>query len=490
MTIKIHLCIICFLLSLHVIAQDYKASFFGIASDGNTLNTRSIQKAIDHIHEKGGGRLIFDVGRFVTGSIYLKSNVTIHLQEGAVLVASLNPFDYDRHGYWSAMIFALDQQNIGITGKGSIDGRGYELAQNVLTMVHKGLIADSKNLDKDRAHEGIRPQNIYFKGCKNIVIKDVAINNSASWVQQYDQCKNIVVDNIRVDSKCYWNNDGIDIVDCDSVVIRNSYFDAADDGICLKSHQPAMLCQNINIYNNVVRSSASGIKFGTYSVGGFKNIHIRNNTVYDTYRSAITFAAVDGGHIENITVDSLKALNVGNVIFLRIGERRAGKKGSMKNIRLSNIYAEVAAGKADAGYPYEGPVEHLPRNISPASIIGMPDVAIENIHLKNIAIHYPGGGDPNYAKVLLNELDNVPELADHYPEYSMFKELPAWGFYIRHAVDLSFEEVHLHCAKRDYRTAVVLDDVQGIRFKKLKVMEPEEKKDSIFSVRSTGIVVE
>jgi len=472
--------------SLPVYSKDYKASFFGIESNGTTMNTRSIQKAIDYIHENGGGRLVFNVGRFVSGSIYLKSNVSIHLEEGAVLLGSLNPFDYDRHGYWTALLFAFDQENIGITGKGIIDGRGYQVAQNILSMIHKGIIKDDK-LSNDRPNEGLRPQNIYFKGCKNIVIREITIKNPASWNQQYDQCKNLLVENITVDSKNYWNNDGIDIVDCDSVIVRNSYFDASDDAICLKSHRAEFLCQNVIIVNNMIRSSANGIKFGTFSVGGFKNIEIINNTVFDTYRSAITFATVDGGIIENIRVDSLRSLNTGNAIFLRIGERKVGKKGSMKNISISNVYAEIPATKADAGYPYEGPVEDLPRNISPVSIVGMPDVAIEQIVLKNIEIHYPGGGNPNYAKVGLDELDKVPELPAKYPEFSMFKELPAWGFYIRHAKGIIFEHVTITCKKEDYRTAVVLDDVHGLQFNHLIVKEPTEKKKPVFSQNCTDI---
>ncbi len=487
MKIKIILSISLLLLTFGMQAKDYPASFFGIESNGTTLNTTSIQKGIDYIHENGGGRLVFSVGRYVTGSIYLKSNVTIHLGEGAIILASLNPFDYNRHGYWTSMIFALDQQNIGITGKGVIDGRGYELALNVLAMVQKGVIK-GYGMDQDRAKEGLRPHNIYFKGCDGILIQGININNPASWNQQYDQCKNVLVENISVDSKNYWNNDGIDIVDCDSVIVRNSYFDASDDGICLKSHRPELICQNIEIYNNVVRSSASGIKFGTYSVGGFRNVKIVNNTVYDTYRSAITFASVDGGVLENIMVDSLKALNVGNAIFLRIGERKPGKKASMKDIRISNVYVEIAATKADKGYPYEGPVEHLPRNISPASIVGALDVPIENVSLKNIEIHYPGGGDPNYAKVGLDELNKVPELPDSYPEFSMFKELPAWGFYIRHAKGIVFENVRLSCKNKDYRTAVVLDDVHGASFNGLKISGPgEQEKEAIFSKSSTQI---
>ena len=255
------------------------------------------------------------------------------MEEGAILVGSLNPFDYNRHGYWTSLIFAFDQENIGITGQGVIDGRGYQVAQNVLSMIHRGIIRDTA-LKNDRPNEGLRPQNIYFKGCKNVNIQGITIKNPASWNQQYDQCKNLLVENITVDSKNYWNNDGIDITDCDSVLVRNNYFDAADDGICLKSHHPDFLCQNVTITNNKIRSSANGIKFGTASIGGFKNIKIVNNTVFDTYRSAITIAAVDGGTVENVVIDSLQALNTGNVFFLRVGERKPGKKSSMKNISI------------------------------------------------------------------------------------------------------------------------------------------------------------
>ncbi len=475
--------------TINLQSQDYKASLFGIESNGTTLNTTSIQKAIDYIHENGGGRLMFYVGRYLTGTIHLKSNVTIHLEEGAILVGSDNPFDYERIGSWMALIFAHDQQNIGITGKGVIDGRGYLVANNILSMVHKGIIKDPSGLLYDRPREGIRPQNIYFKGCRNVHIQGIMLKDPASWNQQYDQCRKLIIEDLLVDSKSYWNNDGVDIVDCDSVIVRNCYIDAADDGICLKSHSEDFVCQNVYVYNNTVRTSANGIKFGTASRGGFRNVKIINNTVYDTYRSAITFAAVDGGFVEDIIVDSLRSMNTGNVIFLRIGERREGLKGRMNNISISNLYAEVPATKADAGYNYEGPVEDNPRNISPASIVGMPDVSITNVKLKNVEIVYPGGGDPNYAKVGLDELDKVPELPDRYPEFSMFRELPAWGFYIRHAENIVFENVTLKCKDEDYRTAIVIDDVHNAIFKSLKVEEPGKEKDPVYYHRSSDIEI-
>jgi hypothetical protein len=455
-------------------SKDYPASLFGIYSDGVTLNTRSIQFAIDYIHQQGGGRLVFDVGRFLTGSIHLKSNVTLHLLEGAVLLGVLNPLDYDRKGF-TALIFAHDQQNIAITGKGVIDGQGRQVARNVADMVHKGLIKDA--FRNDRPEVEIRPMLIYFRSCSAILVRGVTMRNAAAWVQTYDQCKNFRADSITIDSRAFWNNDGIDIVDCDSVAITNSYIDVADDGICLKSHDQKSICENILIRNCTIRSSASAIKFGTASLGGFRNIRIINIKVFDTYRSAIALEAVDGGFIENVEADSLRVLNTGNAIFLRIGERVNGKKGRLENIRVAHLSVEIAAGKPDSGYEYEGPVEDMPRNISPPLIIaGLADAMITNISIKDIELKHPGGGNPLFAKISLDALDSVPEKPGAYPEFSMFRELPAWGIYIRHARDVQFTRVTLLCGKKDYRTAIVLDDVHHSNFISMEIKEPGNKK--------------
>lgn len=168
-----------------------------------------------------------------------------------------------------------------------------------------------------------RPKLIYFRECNNVTVKDITLQNPAFWTQTYDQCTNLVIDGITVHSRAYWNNDGMDIVDCNGALIQNRYVDATDDAICLKSHDAKSSCQNtFTVRNNKACSSASGIKFGTASVGGFKNIRIVNNTIFDTFRSAITIQAVDGGHVENIIVDSLRSINTGNPIYLVVGQRR------------------------------------------------------------------------------------------------------------------------------------------------------------------------
>ena len=472
--------------SFTLAAKDYPVSMFGIYSDGVTLNTRSIQFAIDYIHQQGGGRLVFDVGRFLTGTIHLKSNVTLHLLEGAVILGVTNPPDYDRKGF-TALILGQDQQNIGITGIGVIDGQGRQVAKNVAAMVHKGLIKDL--FRNDRPEVEIRPMLIYLRSCKNISVKGITLRNAAAWVQTYDQCKNLRIDSITVDSRAFWNNDGLDIVDCDSVSITNSYIDSDDDGICLKSHDASKVCQNVTVRNCTIRSSANGIKFGTASHGGFKDIKLINLKIFDTYRSAIALEAVDGGFIENVEADSVRVFNTGHGVFLRIGERVSGKRGRLENVKISNMLIEIAGSKPDAGYDYEGPIEHMPRNISPGIVIaGLPSSPIYNITFTNIECKHPGGGNQQFAKVMLNELDSIPEKPAAYPEFSMFGELPAWGIYIRHAKNIQFTNLNISAAKKDYRTAIVIDDVQSSQFSSVTVTEPDKKK-SIHQHNTSNITV-
>lgn len=294
----------------------------------------------------------------------------------------------------------------------------------------------------------------------------------------------------------------MDIVDCNGALIQNCYVDATDDAICLKSHDANSLCQNITVRHNKACSSASGIKFGTASLGGFKNIRIIGNTIFDTFRSAITIQAVDGGQVDNVVVDSLRAINTGNPIYLVIGQRRGDahqlievndsinrvRHSSMSNVRISNVYAEVPATKPDAGYEYEGPTEDNPRNISPSSIIGLKGSRVTNVSIQNVEIVYPGGGDPHYAKVGIDELDKVPEMPRAYPEFSQHKELPAWGFYVRHAQGVTFRNVKLTARKADYRPAIVFDDVTNGVLARVKVSEPKAGgKTEVYTYKSTNI---
>lgn len=484
-------------------AKDYLVTDFGAKPDGKTLSTVNIQAAIDFVSSHGGGRLVFTPGNFVTGTIYLKQDVTLHLEAGSTLLGSLNPWDFTKDPYikWTSMIFALKQKRIGITGQGTIDGRGFLVANKMVDYIHRGLFQDPLKLD--RPNEVNRPQNIYFRECENIIVHGITLKDPGSWNQTYDQCKDVHVDGLTVDSKSYWNNDGIDIVDCQDVVIRNCYIDAADDVFCFKSHSGMHECNNVLLENCVGRSSANGIKFGTVSKGGFKNFTIRNMTIFDTFRSAVTFASVDGAEIENILVDGLRSIHTGNVIFLRTGQRwtpklkdigvqtddpDALKVPYMRNITIRNVYAEVPLEKPDAGYNYEGPVEDLPRNVSPSILFGMPECKIEHVTIENVEIVMPGGGNPRYARRGTEpaDLDGIPELKDRYPEFSQWKELPAWGFYLRHANDIMLRNIVFKALKPDYRPAIVVDDVQGLKLDNVRFDEPSaEGKKQLVTYKTT-----
>ncbi|MCY1718749.1 glycosyl hydrolase family 28 protein [Prolixibacteraceae bacterium Z1-6] len=469
-------------------AKDYNASIFGIKSNGTTLNTTAIQKAIDYIHEEGGGHLNFYVGRYLTGTIELKSDVQIILHEGAILVGSTNIYDYNIEMPNTALVYAKNADNISITGLGVIDGQGRDVAYSLIDQVHKGIIQDELKYDRPARR---RPKGIYLRECKNVEISGITIKNTAEWVQMYDQCENLKIDKITVDSKAFWNNDGLDIVDCKNVLVTNSFIDSSDDAICFKSHDATKMCENVEVRNCVARSSASGIKFGTVTRGGYKNFKIINNKVYDTYRSAITIATPDGGEIENILVDSLNAYNTGNAVYLRIGQRNTQNgTGSMNNITIQNLYAEIPATKPDEGYEYEGPIEDLPRNISPASIVGLPGYDISNVTLRNIEIVYPGGSNPKYAYCGTKpaDLDGIPEMAEKYPEFSQFKELPAWGFYVRHVKNLTFENVKLTAKDSEYRPAIVFDDVKGANLSGMQYSIPGKLK-KLIKYKSTGIIL-
>ena len=484
----IYLLLLALTVSASVSAKEYNASFFGIKSNGTTMNTRSIQKAIDYIHDNGGGTLVFWVGRYLTGSIFLKSNVTIQLNEGAVLVGSTNPYDYDACLNWQALIIAHDAENIAIKGQGVIDGQGRTVAYNIIDQVHKGVIQDELKYDRT----AVRPSLIYFRECNRVVVEGILLKDATFWVQTYDQCKDLTLHNVTVRSNAFWNNDALDIVDCVNVTVTDSYFDAADDAICLKSHDPNKICENVVIRNCVARSGANGVKFGTATRGGFRNVKLSNITVYDTFRSAFTVQAVDGGIAENISIDSLFSYNTGNVIYLRVGDRNSeGRRSSMNGITITNVYAEVPEDKPDSGYEYEGPTEDNPRNISPSAIVGLAGNHINNVLIKNVTIVYPGGGNPHYAKVGLTakELDAIPQMPAAYPEFSQFKELPAWGFYLRHVQGVTFENVVLTAKKTDYRPAIVMDDVHNGHFEGTVINEPKsQRKKQIFVYKSTQIV--
>jgi len=207
-------------LSLNLSAKEYKASLFGVKSEGITVNTGSIQKAVDYISENGGGNLVFYVGRYLTGTIQLKSNVTIELKEGAVLVATTSVYDYSGINGTQALITADGQENIGIIGKGVIEGQGAAVLQNITVQIQKGYL-------KGTAAQA-SPALIAMNNCKNITIDEFNLMNACGNVQAYSGCKNLTISRVAVKSTGVKGSKGLVIAGCDGVKLSNIFFETSD----------------------------------------------------------------------------------------------------------------------------------------------------------------------------------------------------------------------------------------------------------------------
>lgn len=430
---------------------------YGAKNDGKTKNTVAIQKAIDDC-SKTGGTVIVPAGRFVTGTIYLKSNVTLFLEKGATLLGSTDSLDYmpnspttvrcidthNRNGKSKkniALIYAEDQDNIAIAGEGTIDGQGSA------RQYQRG----------DNGHD--RPKLIFMISCRNVVIKDVLLTNSAFWMQDYLGCDGLKIQGIRVVNHANWNNDGIDI-DSRNVRISDCDIDSDDDGICLKSYLKDKPCENVVVTNCVVASNCDAIKMGTPGAGGFKNIAISNCVVrpsaYDNFRhwkatdkfisanasmvNGISVECVDGGNTDGIVIDNITMKGVQTPIFIRVGNRNEKMNGdvdrqaTMRNIVISNIISD-----------------QLSRRTS--SITAITGSYIENVKLSHLMFDIYSEGTKEDAEAPVKVKDNS------YPSpHSLGASLPAYGFYIRNVKSISINDVQLNTMKGDARYPMVLDD--------------------------------
>lgn len=457
-----------FFTCIGAIAKDYNVIKNGIVPDGTTLNTDAIQQLIVKANKAGGGRIVFPQGSYLTGSLTLHSNVELFFEEGATLLGSTNPNHYHKlteyvnpdvkqDNSMLALIMAEGQSNIAITGEGTIDGQGRQLALNIDSILGH------------RPNELARPKLLLFKNCQNVTLKSMNMRNSACWGLSFELCNDMIIDSLNIENRAYWNNDGIDLSDCHRVKISNCRINSADDGICLKSYHADNFNDQIEISNCELRTSASAIKFGTASYGGFKNVTISNIRVYDTFRSALALECVDGGIMENIRASHITALNTGNAIFIRLGHRAGEQPGSMKGIHISDVTVAVPFECPDYDYAVRGPAVGGTHNPLPSSITGIPGHLVEDVTLERINIIMPGNADKAVSYIPQNRLKSVPEKIKSYPEFTMFGDLPAWGFYVRHVKGINFKDVRLSLYKDDFRPAFIMEDVHEASFQSLSL---------------------
>ncbi|MDP4290972.1 MAG: glycosyl hydrolase family 28 protein, partial [Bacteroidota bacterium] len=226
---------------------------YGAVGDGTTLNTTAIQKAIDACYKAGGGKVVIPQGKFLSGTIVLKDNITLQFNKDALLLGSTNLADYQNVDPFTdglgidvgwALLVAVDAQNIGIEGEGAIDGQGSKLkAQQILT--------DTR---PESLRWGKRPFMIRIVRCDGVTVKGLTLNYAAAWTTHFFQSKHVTVENLKIVSHGVPHNDGIDIDGCQNVRIKDCDIVSGDDGLCFKTTSSKMACSDIVVTGLKIKS--------------------------------------------------------------------------------------------------------------------------------------------------------------------------------------------------------------------------------------------
>ncbi|MES2005600.1 MAG: glycoside hydrolase family 28 protein [Bacteroidota bacterium] len=445
---RILACIILFFSGQLDLQAQYNIKNFGAKGDKATLDTRSIQSAIDKAAGNKGGVVEVPAGTYKIGTLILKDNVELHLQTGATLLGSPDIKDYqaviqkfesrskDLYGKYF-MIFAEDAKNIAITGSGTIDGNGLKHFQEVKP-------------------QNMRPYMVRLVNCRNITIRDTYFMESANWSLHLLGCVDVRIDGIVIETHAEGNRDGLDIDACQRVSVSNSRFSTTDDAIVMKATTD-VLCQDIAITNCHFRSGGSGVKTGTESNGGFKNITVSNCVMKDIDTHAgIELMTVDGGIMQNILLENITMENVATPFFIRLGIRaRPYKDGQyvdrvddVKDISINNVSAINAK--------------------LPSSIIGLHGKKMKNIAVTNYTVRYAETQDA----IAYN---HVPFLEFDYPAAVMFSKLPAYALYCRSVDGLYLNNINLYSLPNEKRPAVAMDRVTNAALFAVKASAKNQK---------------
>jgi len=346
---------------------------YGVLGDAKTNNTKAIKAVVEQAEKNGGGTIYFPPGEYVTGSIEIKSNMTLYLESGAVILASENPNDYPivddtvikgwRNITHSGIVKAYNCENISIRGRGKIDGRG-------------------QNWWHDTGEH--RPRTLQLISCRNILIEGITIVNSPMWTVHPICSDNVTITGITIKNPANSpNTDGINPEGCSNVHISNCHIDVGDDCITLKSGTQDDLfikqhaCENITITNCTMVNGHGGVVIGSEMSGGVKNVTISNCVFCGTDRGIrIKTRRFRGGVVEDIRINNLIMTDVFCPIvingFYKCGckEDELARASSLeklplvdstplfKNFYISNVTARnvVAAACYMYGIP-ESPIE-------------------------------------------------------------------------------------------------------------------------------------
>lgn len=357
---------------------------FGAAGDGRANETAALQAAIDACARAGGGTVVVPAGNYVTGSLTLRSNITLYLDAGATLLGSEDPADYPViRGRWEGreqltyapLIGGSGLTNIALVGRGTIDGRG---------AVWWGWFRD-----KSLAHP--RPRLVSFADCTNLLIDGITLTNSPSWTINPVRCRNVTIHNVTVnnpdDSP---NTDGINPDSCRDVRISDCSISVGDDCITLKSgmeaEDPALRapCENITITNCTMARGHGGVVIGSEMSGDVRNVAITNCVFVGTDRGIrLKSRRGRGGVVEDVRVSNIVMRDVLCPLTMNLyyvcgaeGDPVVSDKGArpvndgtprFRRIRLSNITVRDA-------------------RLAAAFLYGLAEMPLEEIALSDVAI--------------------------------------------------------------------------------------------------------
>ena len=413
------------------------------------LSTEAVQTAIDRCNREGGGTVTVPTGNFKIGSIFLKSNVTLQIVNGATLYGSTDIKDYTpissdyvslRTGVPTIqLIYADNVDHVAIIGQGTIDGRGKAFPK--LSWNDEGLT---------------RPHLLRFIRSRDITISGVTLKNSGCWMQHYLACDRLKIDGITVFNRNNYNNDALDLDGCHNVVVSNMIADSDDDAITLKSTSPR-LCEDITISNCIVSSHCNAIKLGTETNGGFRNINIRGIVVkpsadqssqYFGYpdgrgHSAISLEIVDGGTMRNVNIGDITITGTESPIFIRLADRA---RPYSKDHPVEGVGSIIGVCLHDIMIDGAGP--------SGCSITGIEGHPVTDITLHDITISHAGGQKATPAP--------TDEKIKEYPESTMWGILPAQGFWLNHTRNIEFRNVKIVAESPDERPVYVKSDSENI----------------------------
>jgi polygalacturonase len=461
----------------------------GATGDGRTIDTPAINRAIALAAQAGGGVVRFPAGTYRCFSIRLQSFVSLVLDPGAVILAAEVPREgttsggYDAaepngpweqyqdfgHNHWhNSLIWGDGLQDVAILGPGLIWGKG----------LARGIAGPTLPLAE---RPGVGNKAIALKNCRNVILRDFAILAGGHFGILATGVDNLTIDNLRIDT----NRDGMNVDCCRNVRIGNCSVNAPhDDAICLKSSfalGEARPTENVTIsdcyvtggyavgtlldgsFRRIEQEGTGRIKLGTESIGGFRNVAI-TNCVFESSRG-LALECVDGGALEDVSIVGVTMRDVRTApLFLRLGVRLRGPAGTLPGtLRRVKI----------AGITCHGPASDLPAIVS-----GIPGHFIEDVTIEDVSIEQEGGGTAAWAAL------QPPELPSAYPEPIMFGQLPATGFLIRHARNLSFGNVEITVGTPDARPAFWLDDVDGADF--FRIRAPQRDGVPAFRLRDVS----